>query len=147
MESDLSGYAEAIATALLGPPNRALSSPTDLRFGARGSLSVDLEKNGWFDHERNIGGGMVELVQDKLGVSRGEALRWIKDRGFATDRARGQKPSVSDRGDIRISGRDRTPALRGRPDVSKELSSAAARRPWRMGLVDEGHAKGALSAT
>ena len=51
MKSVTAGFAEPIARELLGEPNKALSSRSDLRFGSRGSISVDLEKNCWFDHE------------------------------------------------------------------------------------------------
>ena len=34
----------------------------ELRFGKRGSLSVDLKNNVWFDHENMIGGGILDLV-------------------------------------------------------------------------------------
>lgn len=33
-----------VARYLLGEPNTAMSKPTELRFGAHGSLSVDLER-------------------------------------------------------------------------------------------------------
>lgn len=37
-------------------------SQYELRFGKRGSLSVDLKNNVWFDHEHMIGGGILDLV-------------------------------------------------------------------------------------
>jgi hypothetical protein len=50
---DLEKLMEPIARTLLGEPNQRLSSKTELRFGARGSMSIDLCKGTWFDHERN----------------------------------------------------------------------------------------------
>ena len=51
-----------LAQLLLGEPNRAMSSAVELRYGAHGSLSVDLAKGTWFDHEANEGGGVLDLV-------------------------------------------------------------------------------------
>ena len=39
------------------------TSHNELRFGKRGSLSVDLKSNVWFDHEHMVGGGMLALVE------------------------------------------------------------------------------------
>jgi hypothetical protein len=38
---DFARLMEPVAIALLGPPNKALSSSTELRWGTRGSMSVD----------------------------------------------------------------------------------------------------------
>ena len=38
------------------------TSQYELRFGKRGSLSVDLKNNVWFDHEHMVGGGILDLV-------------------------------------------------------------------------------------
>ena len=43
------------------------TSHNELRFGKRGSLSVDLKSNVWFDHEHMVGGGMLDLL---VGLSR-----------------------------------------------------------------------------
>jgi len=37
-------------------------SQYELRYGKRGSLSVDLKNNVWFDHEHMVGGGILDLV-------------------------------------------------------------------------------------
>ena len=38
------------------------TSQYELRFGKRGSLSVDLKNNVWFDHEHMVGGGILDLI-------------------------------------------------------------------------------------
>ena len=48
-----------LAKALLGEPNPALSSEYEYRYGARGSLSIDLRKGTWYDHEVGDGGGVL----------------------------------------------------------------------------------------
>ena len=55
---DVSAFMEPVARELLGEPNRALSGPKEWRYGSRGSLSIDLEKGVWHDHERGEGGGV-----------------------------------------------------------------------------------------
>ena len=55
--------AKKISIALLGEPNEKLSKETELRWGTFGSLSVDLEKGTYFNHEEQTGGGMVELIR------------------------------------------------------------------------------------
>lgn len=44
----------------LSEPNRAFSSANEWRYGAKGSLSVNLVKGTWFDHEGGEGGGALD---------------------------------------------------------------------------------------
>jgi hypothetical protein len=54
----------ALAAHYWGEQNHALSTPgKELRFGAKGSKSVDLTKATWFDHEADQGGGAADLVK------------------------------------------------------------------------------------
>jgi hypothetical protein len=53
---------EQIARSLFGEPNRVLSNKHELRFGTHGSLSIDLKKCVWFDHELEEGGDTFKLV-------------------------------------------------------------------------------------
>ena len=50
---------------LLGEPNEKLSKPSELRWGTFGSLSVDLEKGTFYDHEQASGGGLTQLITDQ----------------------------------------------------------------------------------
>ncbi|MCX2979749.1 hypothetical protein EYC98_02600 [Halieaceae bacterium IMCC14734] len=68
---------EAIAQALLGEPNAKLSSKSELRFGNRGSLSVNLDDACWFDHEQSMGGGPADLVMFAKGGTLAEAMRYL----------------------------------------------------------------------
>ena len=45
-----------LAQSFFGEPNRAYSSEHELRYGSRGSFSVDLRKGTWYDHEAEEGG-------------------------------------------------------------------------------------------
>jgi hypothetical protein len=75
-----------VAKALLGPPNAHLSDDKLWRYGTHGSLSVDLTKNVWHDHETNRGGGVLDLIIRERGGDRAEALRWLNHRFGASYR-------------------------------------------------------------
>ena len=40
-----------VARRLLGEPNRALSTKTELRYGRNGSLVVNVKKDVWYDFQ------------------------------------------------------------------------------------------------
>ena len=69
---------EALCRALLGEPNRAFSTKSDMRFGNKGSLVVNLaHKRGvWFSHETGIGGGPIDLIMFTQGITFSRALEW-----------------------------------------------------------------------
>lgn len=78
---DLGGHIERVARHLLGSPNKALSTRDQWRYGTHGSLAVDVggDKRGtWFDHQRKEGGGVLDLIRDKRGLSNGAAVEWLK---------------------------------------------------------------------
>jgi hypothetical protein len=81
----------AIARILLGEPNAGMSSKHELRFGTRGSVSVDLRKGVWFDHERGIGGGDLDLIEDVTGLKGKERIDWKRDHGIEIEGER-RKP-------------------------------------------------------
>lgn len=81
--SDYAGLIEPLARHFWNEPNEQLSKPAELRFGTHGSKAVDLEKNSFFDHEANDGGGVLKLVQCCTGIkTRGEAHQWLVQNGF-----------------------------------------------------------------
>ncbi len=68
-----------VACYLLGEPNQKLSSPNELRFGTHGSLSVDLIKGTWFDHEAGVGGGVLDLIRREKGFHGAvSCMDWIE---------------------------------------------------------------------
>ena len=74
--------AAELAIKVLGQPNHALSSDSELRFGNRGSLAVIIEgpKAGfWYDHENGEGGDLFDLVRHKLGCSFRQAVEYIEE--------------------------------------------------------------------
>lgn len=46
-----------------GQPNERLSTDKQLRYGSHGSKAIDLEKEIWFDHELDKGGGLADLIR------------------------------------------------------------------------------------
>ena len=64
LRSDLTQHAEAIAVALLGKPTTR--SPSELRYGRKGSLAIALAGKPaglWRDHETGTGGDLLALIQ------------------------------------------------------------------------------------
>jgi hypothetical protein len=80
--------------------NARLSRPLEIRCGTKGSVSLDLTSDEWFDHEAEQGGDAIALVMRELGLARtregyADAFRWLEDAGLhapnrepAEDRAR-----------------------------------------------------------
>jgi hypothetical protein len=80
--ADLIAILEPLARHFFGEPNRAMSSNTELRFGSHGSLSVDLVKGVWHDHEMGKGGGVLDLIEGQTGRQGADRFRWLEDNGF-----------------------------------------------------------------
>jgi len=59
---------EELAQTLLGDPNKKLSDRSQLRFGSKGSVSVNLRTGQWYSHEAGKGGGAFELIKSELGM-------------------------------------------------------------------------------
>lgn len=76
--SDIASYMGDVARRLLGEPNKALSTERELRYGSRGSLSVDLDKGVWHDHEAGAGGGVLSLIERETKHPNGAAVEWMK---------------------------------------------------------------------
>jgi Toprim domain len=72
-----------ILRAVLGEPNKAMSTKTALRYGESGGLSVNLTKGVFFDHKTGENGGMLALLVH-LGHAKttGEAAQWLRDQGY-----------------------------------------------------------------
>jgi predicted P-loop ATPase/phage/plasmid primase-like uncharacterized protein len=71
-----------LARELLGEPNRALSTASQLRYGSKGSLAIEIDgadAGKWFDHEQGIGGDGLELIRHQIGRSNGEACDWARE--------------------------------------------------------------------
>jgi putative DNA primase/helicase len=67
-----------VAIELLGEPSE--KTVHEYRFGTRGSLSVDLDKGVWHDHEANVGGGVIDLVMAQKRTGKAGAIAWLRER-------------------------------------------------------------------
>jgi hypothetical protein len=74
-----------VACALFVQPNKALSKKDELRFGSHGSLSVDLAKAIFYDHENGIGGGILDMIQIGNGKTGRDAVGWLESLGVKVD--------------------------------------------------------------
>lgn len=71
-------HMETVAKHFLGEPNKSLSGKGELRYGNHGSVSVDLAKGTWFDHEAGAGGGVLALVEREVGRKGGDAVEYLR---------------------------------------------------------------------
>jgi hypothetical protein len=78
----LNRCASELARHLLGQPNQSFSTSSQLRYGSKGSLAVEIDgpKRGqWFDHEQGKGGAGLELICAELNLDTGAACEWALD--------------------------------------------------------------------
>jgi hypothetical protein len=74
---------QPVALALLGEPNSILSKPPrDVRYGSHGSLSIDFENGQFYDHEHNVGGGVLDLIGHRTGCDHSGAMSWLRAQGL-----------------------------------------------------------------
>src|SRR4051794_33867360 len=81
-------HAEGVARLLLGDENKRLSSKNELRFGANGSLSVDIRDGKCFDHEEKVGGGLLWLIERQTKCKGRAAVEWMNEHGFTIESER-----------------------------------------------------------
>jgi hypothetical protein len=78
----LAEHAKRICRHLLGKPNEHLSTKDQWRYGAKGSLAIEVAGDAagtWFDHEAKTGGGILDLISREKGFSSGEVFAWLHD--------------------------------------------------------------------
>mgnify|MGYP000257921928 CR=1 FL=1 len=85
----------AVARELLGEPNPRFSSERELRFGTHGSLSVDIVKGTWFDHEADQGGGVLDLIGNKRRCDHGAASGWLRERKLIEGQSAWATPRIA----------------------------------------------------
>jgi predicted P-loop ATPase len=70
-----------VARFLLGDPNEKLSSAHELRFGAKGSLAIDLKTGEWYDFEAEEGGRLTSFVK-RFASNGSDPHDWLRGNGF-----------------------------------------------------------------
>jgi predicted P-loop ATPase len=72
-----------LARMLFGDPNPVFSTATEWRYGTKGSLSIDVAKGVWHDHEADEGGGVLDLVKREQKITTDKAaIEWLRSKGF-----------------------------------------------------------------
>lgn len=75
-------HAEAVGLNLLGDINQHASKKgRELRWGKGGSMALDLRKGTFYDHENTCGGGVMWLIEQKLGLKGDDARAWMSEIG------------------------------------------------------------------
>jgi putative DNA primase/helicase len=97
---NLAPRAKAICRHLLGDPNPEHSTKDQWRYGAKGSLAVEVDGDQagtFYDFENKVGGSMLELISREKGFSNGEAFAWLRSElGIGDDpHQRGAKYKVT----------------------------------------------------
>ena len=126
---DWPAIAGDVARALLGEPSSA--TRTELRYGRRGSLSVDIERGRWRDHEAVEGGGVLALVERERG-SRAAALAWLEAEGFIgrRDPALRAAEGHSERRAVETGNPTGARPCAAQPASRASSRGIAARRAW-----------------
>ena len=77
---DWAAHTEAVAADVFGPCNEHMSRPPEnVRFGNKGSVSVNFTTGQWYDFENQRGGGVKELIRVYKGIeNRDEAIAYAK---------------------------------------------------------------------
>jgi putative DNA primase/helicase len=84
-DPDLIKLMEDVVFDLLGSPNGEADrqNRADLRFGKRGSMSVNLLKGTWYSHEDGQGGGVIDLIKREMDFTEAsDALAWAEREGY-----------------------------------------------------------------
>ena len=82
LDEHLAAISKDVAVALLGEPNPKLSKGDKLRWGNKGSRSLDASEGLWYDFEAGTGGDALELVAIQCQTDRRGAMQWLRDNGF-----------------------------------------------------------------
>ena len=79
----------------------SFKSTHELRFGKKGSLSVSLAQNSWYDFEHQTGGGMLDfIVHHGKAKDRASAAQWLMENGLIAPSGPVQKTKPIERAHI-----------------------------------------------
>ena len=100
-----------------GPIRRRSRDRMVARWG-RPNIAIDEEQGVWWDHARDVSGGVLDLVRTVRDCSKGDAVQWLCTEGFIQDH-------------------NASPAERRRAAARRAALDAAARdiAYWRRGRM------------
>lgn len=123
--ADFAAAMVPVARAIWGEPNKALSKAGELRYGNGGSRSVDVKKGTWFDHENQVGGGVIDLVKREKALTGREVIDFI-EQAASIKLDDGRRPSDSPPRSRRENGSESPPWDDGAPPHGEPVDAAAA---------------------
>lgn len=126
-----------VAAELIGEPNQSLSRGSDVRYGNNGSLSIDTEKNTYFDHEANEGGGIIDLVCRQTDCNKSEAAKWLIERGYMEDQPTQQSRQVAAYDYIDADGVLQFQVVRFEPKTFRQRKPEGAGWSWSVKGVEQ----------
>ena len=98
MNVDFGTLMEPVARRLLGEQNKRLSKPPkDVRFGTHGSMSINFETGQFFDHEANVGGGVLDLINRECGGNHRDAMAWLRRERLIPERPSSNRSGKTER--------------------------------------------------
>lgn len=74
-DNDIASEMESAALRLLGKPT--MRTRSQMRYGSKGSLAINLTSGTWFCHESGEGGGVLDLVTRETGLQGRKAAEWL----------------------------------------------------------------------
>lgn len=80
IKSMLKDRTEKVAEKILGKPTDRQGN--SLRYGKHGSQSIitnGVKRGQWYDHERKVGGSLLDMVAQNNGVELKDAMGWARD--------------------------------------------------------------------
>lgn len=89
---DFSTIYEQVLNEILPEKNHRMSTRTEWRYGAKGSLSFNIQKGTWYDFETNESGGFLDLVSKWTFYDK--PIDWLIENGHIPD-TRGQKAKAA----------------------------------------------------
>jgi putative DNA primase/helicase len=113
---ELRGMAEQIVRSYLGEPNRSLSNGRVLRWGRKGSftLNVSGDKQGlWHDFENGVGGDVILFIAEQRRCSIKDAIDYTLNYVLSTSWSAGSAATAA-----------RSPASKEKDDADRRTANA-----------------------
>ena len=87
-------FPEIVRTLIPQEPSSTSHGGQQVRYGTYGSLAINFDEGSWFDHERQVGGGVLDFIRDQVGLdSKAQAMQWLEDKNFIS-KSEPQKPKI-----------------------------------------------------
>ncbi len=126
---DFPAITKSVAFELLGEPTS--QTATELRYGNKCSLSIDLQKGTYFDHEAGQGGGLLDLIKAKTGE---EPQTWLEEHHFIDHAFPGIPPqTISTQVDYIYRDESGSPVFRVSRRYDPEGKRSFSQAPYKDG--------------